>query len=124
MSENSDTNPWTDRVGPVYTADGAARALGVDVAALPRERMLELVTADGVTVYPIWQFVDGQVDPTVTEIVRILAPVAATAWSIAWWATGRRPLLDDHTVPEWLAGGGRSETVLVDARQTASHWAQ
>ncbi len=125
--DEGELHSLADIVGPCYSVKGAARMLGVDETSLPRNRLLELVTKDGVPLYAAWSFTaDGQVDPLIAQVVAILEPVAidtgGDTWSVAWWISARHWGMDGKNVPDYLAGGGNPETVFELARETAARW--
>ncbi|WP_062465003.1 hypothetical protein [Demequina soli] len=108
-------------VGPFYTAESAARIFGVTPGALPDD-LIETTTSDGTVLYPAFQFRGGVLDPAIAEIARILAPAAASGWTVAWWISARHAALDELSVRAWLADGRDLETVRMLAQEVADHW--
>lgn len=82
---------WDDRVGPFYTS----RKVGVLLGGISRQAVAErrhrgsilaMRTADGVWVYPTWQFLDsGEIRPGLREIVAPFTRLDVDGWEIAGW---------------------------------------
>lgn len=120
-------SPWDTLVGPFFDSDGAQARLGVSHQAMhekvSKHALLACPTADGVTVYPTWQFLpNGATIPALAEVLSTLAAGTDDAWTIALWMQARSDLLDGHRPSDWLRKGGDPHRVLVMARDTAAQW--
>jgi hypothetical protein len=116
---------WDDLLGPFYGTGQVAKILGgVSRQAIAdrRERrtLLGLKTADGVMVYPTFQFDDrNQVLPGLAEILQAFRGSAVDDWTLAGWLVAPSKDLRDKTVIEWLRAGKDREVVLALARSFA-----
>ena len=77
-------------VGPVYTSKGLERWLGISRQAISQNALkrhfLRLTTADGVSVFPSFQFSEsGQRLPHLSAILHELAKGTEDAWLWATW---------------------------------------
>src|SRR5258706_15970942 len=113
---------WDDLRGPFYGTGQVAKILGgVSGQAIAdrRERrtLLGLKTADGVMVYPTFQFDDrNQVLPGLAEILQAFRGSAVDDWTLAGWLVAPSKDLRDKPVIEWLRAGKDREVVLALAR--------
>jgi hypothetical protein len=115
-------NPMAELVGPYYDASGAAARLGCPAEDLAERvtagNLLCVVTADGVPLYPAFQFApDGTVRPDLAKALRALT--GHNAWSVAVWLRTLNDNLDGRSPDRWLAAGGDPEWVRV----LAGRWA-
>jgi hypothetical protein len=116
---------WDDLLGPFYSTGQVAKILGgVSRQAIAdrRERrtLLGLKTADGVMVYPTFQFDDrNQVLPGLSEILQAFRDSAVDDWTLAGWLVAPSKALCDRTVIEWLREGEAREVALALARSFA-----
>lgn len=81
---------WGAVVGPVYTSQGLQRWLGVSRQAISQHvqarRILRLTTADGVSVFPSFQFDEGGGRlPHLNDVLDALAEGVDDAWTWAGW---------------------------------------
>jgi hypothetical protein len=119
------TSRWDDLLGPFYSTGQVAKILGgVSRQAIAdrRERrtLLGLKTADGVMVYPTFQFDDrNQVLPGLAEILQAFRDSAVDDWTLAGWLVAPSRDLRGKTVIEWLRAGKDREVVLSLARKFA-----
>lgn len=121
-------NPWAKIIGPCYTAASLARALGwteseVRTAAASLT-ILELLTDDGVLLYPAFQVWEGGVVPGLSEALHILSTGTQGRWTWAQWLNTR---VDDDSGEEAPSAieqlrEGRLDDVLRDARHAAWAW--
>lgn len=126
----TDKNPWAEVIGPCYTRASLARALGwaeeeVTTAATSLT-ILELLTEDGVLLYPALQVWDGRVVPGLTEVLQTLRSGTTSRWTWAQWLNTRPDDGDggeELSAIERLRAGGL-EDVLLDARHDARVWGQ
>lgn len=117
--------PWGPAIGPVYRTDQVRVLLGgVSRQALhdrvKRSTLLALKTRDGVTVYPAWQFTDGQVLPGLAEVLKVFAAdehgEIVDGWTLASWLRTGLNELDGGSVADRLLAGDAAA-----ARQAAAH---
>ena len=75
-----------EQVGPVYDEAVVRRITGWDWARPDAEvragRVLALTTSDQVTVWPVFQFVEGVVDKRVVDVLAVFTPVGSSGWSV------------------------------------------
>lgn len=121
-------NPWAEIIGPCYTSASLARALGWTEsevgAAAASLTILELLTDDGVLLYPAFQVWEGHVVPGLTEVLRVLSTGTQGRWTWAQWLNTR---VDDDSGDEALSAieqlrEGQLDDVLRDARHAAWAW--
>ena len=116
---------WDDLLGPFYTTSEVSRRLGgISRQALAdrRERrtILALKTADGVLVYPAFQFGEGnQVIGGLAEALQSFRGAEVDDWTVAAWLVGRSRSLGGRSPIDWLREGRDPATVLALARDAA-----
>lgn len=124
----TDKNPWAEIIGPCYTRASLARALGwtePDVAtAATSLAVLELLTEDGVLLYPACQVWDGHVVEGLAQVLQVLSTGTSGRWTWAQWLNTR---LDDGDGGEEPSAIERLrevdvERVLLEARHNAWSW--
>lgn len=117
--------PWGPAIGPVYRTDQVRALLGgVSRQALndrvKRSTLLAIKTRDGVTVYPAWQFTDGQVLPGLAEVLKVFTAdehgEIVDSWTLASWLRTGLDELDGGSVADRLLAGDAAA-----ARQAAAH---
>lgn len=117
--------PWGPAIGPVFRTDQVRVLLGgVSRQALndrvKRSTLFALKTRDGVTVYPAWQFTDGQVLPGLAEVLKVFAAdehgEIVDGWTLASWLRTGLDELDGGSVADRLLAGDAAA-----ARQAAAH---
>jgi len=124
----TDKNPWAEVVGPCYTRASLACALGWTEAEVTTEAasltVLELLTEDGVVLYPACQVWDGRVVPGLAEALAVLQTGTTSRWTWAQWLNTRPD--DGHGGEEPSAierlRTGDVEGVLLEARHDAWVW--
>lgn len=125
----TDVNPWAEIIGPCYRSDSFARALGWTDAEAKRGAaslsVLELVTEEGILLYPAFQVRDGRVVPGLSEVLHTLHTGTESRWTWAQWLNTR---LDDGNGTELPSAieqlcAGELEDVLLEARHDAWAWA-
>lgn len=120
---------WDDALGPFYGTGQVAKILGgVSRQAIAdrRERrtLLGLKTADGVMVYPTFQFDDrNQVLPGLAEILQAFRASEADDWTLAGWLVSPSKSLRGQSVIQWLKNGGDLAAALTLARDAARRFA-
>lgn len=124
----TDKNPWADIVGPCYWGASLARALGWSegeiTAAAASLQILELLTDDGVLLYPAFQVRDGQLVEGLAQVLQVLSTGTRGRWTWAQWLNTR---LADRDNGEELSAierlrAGDLEGVLLEARHDAWAW--
>lgn len=117
--------PWGPAIGPVYRTDQVRALLGgVSRQALndrvKRSTLLAIKTREGVTVYPAWQFTEGQVLPGLAEVLKVFAAdehgEIVDRWTLASWLRIGLDELDGGSVADRLLAGDAAA-----ARQAAAH---
>lgn len=121
------SHTYNDISGPFYDTAGLTRWLGISRQAVhqkvTKHALLACPTADGVTVYPAWQFLpNGATIPALPEVLSTLAEGTDDAWMIALWMQAPSDLLDETRPSDWLRTGGAPQRVLAMARNTAARW--
>lgn len=120
---------WNKVLGPFYGTSQVARILGGisrQAIADRRERrtLLGLKTADGVVVYPMFQFDEGhRVLPGLAEILQLFRGSEVDDWTLAGWLASPLTSLKRQSVIQWLRAGGTLEPVLPLAREMARRFA-
>jgi hypothetical protein len=113
-------SPWNALLGPFTRTEGVqARLGGISRQAVAskaaRGRLLQLVTQDGVRVYPIWQFMsDGQVLPGLPEVLATFRGSGIDNWTLAGWLRSVDPGLGE--APYEALVRGEAARVLAAAR--------
>lgn len=121
LRQDADDQAWAEQLGPAYRQGDVARLLGKSRQAVSADRgLLRLALRDGEIAYPVFQFDGRRQLPGIREVVRVLEPAVATAWTTASWLTSPAPELDDRT-PLTLLRKGEREPVISMARRTASN---
>lgn len=119
-------SPVTKMVGPVLRTPAVEAYLGRKRAAIWKaaveNRLLRLVSADGVSLYPEFQFTSGRtVVPGLKETLDALSE--GTKSHLTWAQYLVTPLEDDAQSPIQKLHAGRIAEVVEDARETAASWA-
>jgi|SRR5215213_7075870 len=116
---------WDDLVGPFYSASQATRICGgISPKALDdlRKRcaILGLETADGVLVYPTFQFDEqNRVIQGFSEVLQCFPVGPVYGWTLAGWLVSPLRALGGVSVVQWLRDGKNLTPVLVLARDAA-----
>lgn len=118
-------NELGDQVGPFYDTAGVMKVLdGVTKQAVAARRrkgtVLALRTADGMWVYPVFQFNGGGVDRSLLPAIRAFRD--SPAWSAALWFVTGNDDLDGMSPLEWVKAGFPAAAVAASARLTAAEW--
>ncbi|MDQ0277447.1 hypothetical protein QO003_001750 [Arthrobacter silviterrae] len=104
------TNRINDRLGAFYTTDRVRKVLGgVSRQAVSErvknDRLLRVKTADGVFLFPAFQFANGAVVPGLQKLLEVLLGTGVDDWTVAYWLTARMAQLGETTALEVLASG-------------------
>jgi hypothetical protein len=120
---------WDDVLGPFYGTAQVAKILGGvsrQAVADRRERrtLLGLKTADGVVVYPTFQFDEAnRVLPGLAEILQSFHGGDVDGWTLAGWLVSPSKALQGQSVIQWLRSGGELAPALALARDAARRFA-
>ena len=126
-------SPWAEIVGPCYTSGSFQKELGRGRAAISKAvaelRLLRLTTADGQTVYPAFQIVDGVVVRGMRDVLTALRVGSDDEWTWAQWlntpvpdrASGGEPGRRRRNIERMI--DGELEAVVQAAERTAASWA-
>lgn len=114
---------WTEHVGPFLDSRGVMTLLGgVTRQAVSQRvkggRLLALRTGSGRTVYPLWQFREGDVVTGLAEVLGVAGyepDRPSTGWTLASWLVTDDPSLGGS--PRELLFAGRVDPVLEAARE-------
>ncbi|HEX4955960.1 MAG TPA: hypothetical protein VF017_21435 [Thermoanaerobaculia bacterium] len=123
-------SPWNDQIGPFYSAQQIGRVLGgISRQAVAERRarrtLLALRTADGVLVYPTFQFDEHhRVLPGLAEVLQTLAASGVDDWTLAGWLCSPLSSLDRRTPVEWLRRGEDPTRLVAVARDAGRRFAQ
>jgi hypothetical protein len=116
---------FDDLLGPFYTTSQVGRLLGgVSSQALTDRRdrciLLGLKTADGMIVYPAFQFGErNEVLAGLPEVLQCFRDRHVDDWTLAGWLVSRSRALDGLSAIEWLRRELAVEPVLHLARDAA-----
>ncbi|GAA4377005.1 hypothetical protein [Paeniglutamicibacter cryotolerans] len=103
-------NRINDRLGAFYTTDRVRKVLG-DVSRqavserVKNHRLLRVKTADGVVLFPAFQFINGAVAPGLQHLLSVLLGTGVDGWTVTYWLTARLAQLGESTALEVLASG-------------------
>jgi hypothetical protein len=115
---------WSDVIGPVYTDAQVEKLLGAsnqDVAVRVKGRtLLGLHTGDRQVVYPVFQFVDGDATPGLSEILELTVG-QVDDWTLASWLVAEQPSLG-RSVIDYVSEQGVDDKVLAVVRHAADRW--
>lgn len=115
-------SPWDERIGPFLRSEGVQARLGITrqavAAKAARRRLLRVFTADGVALFPVWQFEDGRVVPGLAEVLALFPEDAIDGWTLAGWLRSVDAELGD--IPLDVLRWGRGEPVRAVARSAAA----
>ncbi len=121
---------WNDVLGPFYGSAQVAKMCGdISRQALAdrRERrtILGLKTADGVVVYPAFQFdAKNQILRGLPEVLQCFRGVEVDDWTIAGWLVSASRALESLSAVEWLRRGREFEPVVGLARDAARRFSE
>ncbi|HKI02621.1 MAG TPA: hypothetical protein VKK31_11620 [Thermoanaerobaculia bacterium] len=120
---------WDEFLGPFYGTSQVAKILGgVSRQAIAdrRERrtLLGLKTADGVVVYPTFQFDErNRVLTGLAEVLQVFHDGAVDDWTLAGLLVSPMTSLQGQSLIQWLRAGGEIEPALALARDAARRFA-
>jgi hypothetical protein len=112
---------WDELVGPFTQSDGVQARLGITrqavAAKAARRRLLRVVTADDVHLYPVWQFDRNTVVAGLPEVLSLFPEDAVDGWTLAGWLRTADPDLGEP--PLDAIARGEVSRVLPVARAAA-----
>lgn len=121
-------DPWADIIGPCYRRASLARALGWTAdevtAAAASLQILELLTDDGVLLYPSFQVRDGHLVEGLAQVLQVLNIGTRGRWTWAQWLNTRLDGEDGGEEPSAIERlvSGDLDYVLLEARHDAWAW--
>jgi hypothetical protein len=114
-------SPWDELVGPFTLSDGVQARLGITrqavAAKASRRRLLRVISADGVHLYPLWQFEGSGVVADLPEVLALFPEDAVDGWTLAAWLRTPDPELGES--PFDALARGETDRVRVVARMAA-----
>jgi hypothetical protein len=116
---------WDDLLGPFYSGSQVAKLLGGisrQAVADRRERrtLLGLKTADGIVVYPTFQFNSrNEVLAGLSEILQCFRDSGVDDWTLAGWLVSSMAALGGRSVLEAVRNGEDPKPLLTLARDAA-----
>jgi hypothetical protein len=125
-------SPWAEIVGPCYTSGSLQKELGRGRAAVSKAvaelRLLRLRTADGQTVYPAFQIVEGAIVPGMREVLTQLRRGIDDEWTWAQWLNTPVPDQSSEDLSNRRRNidrliAGEVDSVVKAAERTAASWA-
>jgi hypothetical protein len=118
---------WERELGPLATTSQVGELLGCSRQAIHervQRRTLLALPASAGQVFPLFQFTSsGQSVPGLSQVVRELAGVVETPYTIATWLVSPEPELD-RRAPIQLLRDGRVEPVVTAAARYAERLRQ
>lgn len=122
-------NRINDRLGAFYTTDRVRKVLGgisrqAVSERVKNDRLLRVTTADGVVLFPAFQFANGAVVPGLQKLLKVLLGTGADGWVVAYWLTARLAQLGETTALDVLASGDTDRIAELEklAADDASGW--
>src|SRR5665213_373393 len=122
----SPVESWSKVIGPVYTDAQVEKLLGVNcqgvVGRVESKTLLGLHTGDGKVVFPMIQFVDGDVIPRMAKVLEISVG-QVDDWTLASWLLAKQPSLGPSVIEHFRANGADPDVFAV-ARHAAERWSR
>jgi hypothetical protein len=121
---------WDDLLGPFYSTGQVSKLLGgVSRQAVAdrrdRRTLLGLKTADGVIVYPAFQFGErNEVLAGLPDVLQCFRDSGVDDWTLAGWLVSPSRTLEGRSAVEWLRQGFDPEPVLHLARDAARRFSR
>lgn len=108
-------------IGPFASVESVAGRLGItldDVTSRATQRqILRVISADGLDLYPLWQFDGDRLVAGLAEVLAFFPEDAVDGWTLAAWLRTPEPELGESPVDGLLRGAAAS--VKVAARTAA-----
>lgn len=122
-------NRINDRLGAFYTTDRVRKVLGgisrqAVSERVKNDRLLRVTTADGVVLFPAFQFANGAVVPGLQKLLKVLLGTVVDGWTVAYWLTARLAQLGETTALDVLASGDTDRIAELEklAADDAAGW--
>jgi hypothetical protein len=101
-------SPWDELVGPFTLSEGVQARLGITRQAVAakagRRRLLRVITADGVHLYPLWQFDGNRPLAGLPEVLALFPEEAVDGWTLAGWLRTPEPELGETPLDALVRG--------------------
>jgi hypothetical protein len=114
-------SPWNELIGPFTRTEGVQARLGITRQAVAskaaRRRLLRVITADGLHLFPIWQFGPTGVVAGLPDVLALFDENAVDGWTLAGWL--RTPDPDLGEAPIDALQRGEFARVMAVARDAA-----
>jgi hypothetical protein len=114
-------SPWNELVGPFTRTEGVQARLNISRQAVAskaaRRRLLRVITADDVHLYPVWQFAGHGVVRGLPDVLALFDEDAIDGWTLAGWLRTPEPDLGEPPLDALMRG--ETERVLAVARVAA-----
>jgi hypothetical protein len=121
-------SPWDEVIGAFFSRSSAATRLGVSEKDLDNlvsdDALLEVVTSDGVPLYPAFQFAADHILDGFDQVLAVFDLTAITAWTLAGWFVSAHPALANMTPHEWMRSQRPIDILLIVARDDARRFSQ
>jgi len=128
MLESIPSHVYDKQIGPFYNTTAVRKLLGNVTRQAISDRvknhsLLRVTTADGVQLYPTFQFANCAIRPEIREILSVFRDAPVDGWAIAQWFTTPAHDLANRT-PRAVLDEDPSllEYVLPLAQGTAQRW--
>jgi hypothetical protein len=120
-----DEGYWREYLGEYLDATGVQHLLDIENPEtldqlVAVHKILAVPTAKGMA-FPKFQFVRGEVNPTISRVVEIFSGVVATPYTTASWLRGAR--FKHLSIPEWLERGEDPDVIIQAAEDSAARLA-
>lgn len=112
---------WDELVGPFMLSEKVEALLGVSreaVDAMARSRrLLRVISADGVSLFPCFQFDGNHMVPGLPEVLTLFAEDKVDGWTVAGWL--RTPDVELGGSPYEVLQRGEDDQVRMAAQMAA-----
>ena len=123
------TNRINDRIGAFYTTDRVRKMLGgISRQAVSdrvrNDRLLRVTAADGVLLFPAFQFNNGAVVSGLQRLLKVLLSDGTNGWTVTYWLTARIGQLGESSPLDVLASGDADRIAELEriAGEDAAGW--
>ena len=123
-------DPWRELLGRLLSISEVQQLIGAktvrEVSGLVEtKRLLALPTKRSGLLFPAFQFThDGRLNPTIGDVIAILADSVVTPYMIASWLKSPNDDLGGASPVRWLELGRDPSRVLAEARVVAARLAE